>query len=191
MKVKRAYVWVSLAVFCLTQAGDAKDAGVIYTIAAEEALTGPKPADPNYIFVATNHEASITVDAAKIRDRISPLTFGACFEDLNHEIYGGLYAQMIYGESFEAGAARNESGDLLALKVVNFAPFALNTKIYITGMREMAPTANIVLLTGKSLKEDNTAENPERIAPMTGQISDAGSGFQHVFPAYSYTIIQL
>jgi alpha-L-arabinofuranosidase len=27
--------------------------------------------------------------------------YGSCIEDVNHEIYGGLYAQMIFGESFE------------------------------------------------------------------------------------------
>jgi hypothetical protein len=79
------------------------DAKVTYTISAEEALNGPKPVDPNYIFAPGPHEASITVDAAKVRGRVNPLVFGACFEDLNHEIYGGLYAQMIYGESFEEG----------------------------------------------------------------------------------------
>ena len=27
--------------------------------------------------------------------------YGPCIEDVNHEIYGGLYAQRIFGESFE------------------------------------------------------------------------------------------
>lgn len=27
--------------------------------------------------------------------------YGSCMEDVNHEVYGGLYAQMIFGESFE------------------------------------------------------------------------------------------
>ena len=27
--------------------------------------------------------------------------YGSCIEDVNHEIYGGLYAQQIFGESFE------------------------------------------------------------------------------------------
>ncbi len=27
--------------------------------------------------------------------------YGACIEDVNHEIYGGLYSQMIFGESFQ------------------------------------------------------------------------------------------
>ncbi len=44
---------------------------------------------------------TITVDAAKVVNRVSPLMYGSCIEDVNHEIYGGLYAQMIFGESFE------------------------------------------------------------------------------------------
>src|SRR5207302_3628570 len=29
---------------------------------------------------------------------------GACLEDVNHEVYGGLYSQMIFGESFQEPA---------------------------------------------------------------------------------------
>ena len=32
---------------------------------------------------------------------ISRLLTGACIEDVNHEIYGGIYSQMIFGESFQ------------------------------------------------------------------------------------------
>ncbi len=32
---------------------------------------------------------------------ISPWMYGSCIEDVNHEIYGGLYDQRIFGESFE------------------------------------------------------------------------------------------
>ena len=32
---------------------------------------------------------------------ISSYLVGACIEDVNHEIYGGIYSQMIFGESFE------------------------------------------------------------------------------------------
>ena len=46
-------------------------------------------------------QAAITVDAGKVMNRISPYMFGSCIEDVNHEIYGGLYAQRIFGESFE------------------------------------------------------------------------------------------
>lgn len=50
---------------------------------------------------AQSTQASIYVDAAKVENQISPYLYGACIEDVNHEIYGGLYAQKIFGESFE------------------------------------------------------------------------------------------
>jgi alpha-L-arabinofuranosidase len=46
-------------------------------------------------------DSSLKVDAAKVVNRITPWMYGSCIEDVNHEIYGGLYAQMIFGESFE------------------------------------------------------------------------------------------
>jgi len=46
-------------------------------------------------------DSSIRVDARKVVNRVTKLMYGACIEDVNHEIYGGLYAQMIFGESFE------------------------------------------------------------------------------------------
>ncbi|MCX8156021.1 MAG: DUF1080 domain-containing protein [Verrucomicrobiae bacterium] len=45
-------------------------------------------------------EAVITVDAAARAHRISPYLTGACLEDVNHEVYGGLDSQMVFGESF-------------------------------------------------------------------------------------------
>ncbi len=50
-----------------------------------------------YIFGQT----VISVDAAKTIATVSPLIYGAGTEDVNHEIYGGLYDQRIFGESFE------------------------------------------------------------------------------------------
>jgi hypothetical protein len=32
---------------------------------------------------------------------VSRLLTGACLEDVNHEVYGGLYSQMVFGESFQ------------------------------------------------------------------------------------------
>ncbi len=50
---------------------------------------------------AAEPDSSIKVDAGKVLNHVSPLMYGSCIEDVNHEIYGGLYAQMIFGESFE------------------------------------------------------------------------------------------
>ena len=50
---------------------------------------------------AAEPDSSIKIDAGKVLNHVSPLMYGSCIEDVNHEIYGGLYAQMIFGESFE------------------------------------------------------------------------------------------
>lgn len=41
------------------------------------------------------------VHADQVSHRLSRYLTGACIEDVNHEIYGGLYSQMIFGESFQ------------------------------------------------------------------------------------------
>ena len=47
----------------------------------------------------------IIIDAADVRNTIPHTMFGTCIEDVNHEIYGGLYGQLIMGESFEEPAS--------------------------------------------------------------------------------------
>lgn len=46
-------------------------------------------------------EARIEIQADKILHPVSRYLTGACIEDVNHEIYGGIYSQMIFGESFQ------------------------------------------------------------------------------------------
>jgi alpha-L-arabinofuranosidase len=57
------------------------------------------------LFVRTIHaqtpDATITVQADRTLHRLSPYLVGACIEDVNHEIYGGIYSQMVFGESFQ------------------------------------------------------------------------------------------
>lgn len=50
---------------------------------------------------AVPEKGKIVVLADNVSHKISPLTTGACLEDVNHEVYGGIYSQMIFGENFE------------------------------------------------------------------------------------------
>lgn len=47
---------------------------------------------------------SITIDVGTVLGNIPPYFSGSCLEDVNHEIYGGLFGQRLYGESFEEPA---------------------------------------------------------------------------------------
>ena len=46
-------------------------------------------------------ETVIQVQADQVLHPVSRFLTGACIEDANHEIYGGIYSQMIFGESFQ------------------------------------------------------------------------------------------
>jgi hypothetical protein len=49
---------------------------------------------------------AIMVQADQVLHTNSPYLTGACIEDVNHEIYGGIDSQMIFGESFAEPAAQ-------------------------------------------------------------------------------------
>jgi hypothetical protein len=49
-------------------------------------------------------DAAIRVHPGDVISRPSRLLTGSCIEDVNHEIYGGIYSQMIFGESFQEPA---------------------------------------------------------------------------------------
>src|ERR1700730_4040629 len=50
---------------------------------------------------STLPQASLTVHADQMEHPLSPYLAGACIEDVNHEIYGGIYSPKIFGESFQ------------------------------------------------------------------------------------------
>ena len=53
---------------------------------------------------ANGQDVRLSIDANRISHRVSPYLAGACLEDVNHEVYGGIYSQMIFGESFQEPA---------------------------------------------------------------------------------------
>ncbi len=50
---------------------------------------------------AQAQETVIQIRADNVLHPVSRYLTGACIEDVNHEIYGGIYSQMIFGESFQ------------------------------------------------------------------------------------------
>ena len=50
---------------------------------------------------AQAQDARLDIAADHVVGTVSRQLTGACIEDVNHEIYGGIYSQMIFGESFQ------------------------------------------------------------------------------------------
>ncbi|WP_165232862.1 alpha-L-arabinofuranosidase C-terminal domain-containing protein [Aquisphaera insulae] len=53
------------------------------------------------VAAATAEDATITVRADRKIANVSKHMTGVCIEDVNHELYGGIYSQMVFGESFQ------------------------------------------------------------------------------------------
>lgn len=58
-------------------------------------------AQPHLLHAQTSQKASITIDANKIENRISPLLYGQFLEFMYEGIKGGLHAELIRNRSFE------------------------------------------------------------------------------------------
>lgn len=58
------------------------------------------------MIAAGSKAADVNIDlrADKVIGPVSGYLTGACLEDVNHEVYGGIYSQMIFGESFQEPA---------------------------------------------------------------------------------------
>jgi hypothetical protein len=69
----------------------------LFALATVATMILTQPFSPS----AGGQQAQITVHARETLHTLSPYMTGACIEDVNHEIYGGLYSQMVYGESFQ------------------------------------------------------------------------------------------
>ena len=76
---------------------------------------------------------TISVNPAEIKTEISPNIYGTGLEDVNHEIYGGLDAQRLYGESFEEPTrftfAHGVSGAWIKSEEVDGGEFEVDRKI--------------------------------------------------------------
>jgi len=69
-----------------------------------------------FALTANAQTSKITIDATRVMNKIPAKMYGSCIEDVNHEIYGGLYDQRLYGESFEEPAPSKTFAGWTAIK---------------------------------------------------------------------------
>jgi hypothetical protein len=59
-------------------------------------------------------ETHIEVQTDRLLHPLSRFLTGACIEDVNHEVYGGIYSQMVFGESFQEPPRAKAAGPRLS-----------------------------------------------------------------------------
>lgn len=94
-------------------------------------------------------------------------------------------------KSLYASASRAEASREIILKVVNVASADQATDIKLQGAGQVEGTASLTVLTSAKATDENSLEEPTKVAPVTRSIAVAGPTFRHTFPAHSISVLRL
>jgi alpha-L-arabinofuranosidase len=88
-------------------------------------------------------------------------------------------------------AGRDENGHDLTIKVINAAAEPVSTTLNIRGVERIAPEADITVLKSDRPNDNNSLENPTKVAPVMSRTRIPAARFAHDFPANSLTLMRL
>ena len=91
--------------------------------------------------------------------------------------------------SFYSAASRDSKTGEIFLQAVNFSGTAQTMKVNLAGAQGLSETATAQVLTGLP-GDQNSIENPTKVAPVTVTLKNIGPNFRHTFPAYSVTVVR-
>jgi alpha-L-arabinofuranosidase len=87
-------------------------------------------------------------------------------------------------------AGRDDQTGEIILKVVNSAPDPAPMAIQVEGA-QIGQAAQVTVLTAANPADENTFDQPTKIAPRTEKLKVAGRTFIHTFPPHSLSIVRL
>jgi alpha-L-arabinofuranosidase len=93
-------------------------------------------------------------------------------------------------DSLYATAGENAQGNELILKVVNVTDQPMETSVVLQGVKQAEPTALASVMTGQWLDE-NSFEEPAKVAPKAETITGVSPEFKHTFPANSVSVLRV
>lgn len=90
-----------------------------------------------------------------------------------------------------AGASRTTGTNEIILKVINTSGAIQDTDLSLLGLPSAKAKGVEIVLTSASPEDENSLEQPTRIAPKTKSISSLGTHCQYSFAPYSLTILRI
>ncbi len=98
----------------------------------------------------------------------------------------GLTTRRLY-----ASASRDTvSGDVI-VKVVNTAPFPIETGISLGGVKTISGPGRAIVLTSDNPQDENTIDEPTKVSPKTETFDVSSPDFRRTFPGNSFTVLRL
>ncbi len=94
-------------------------------------------------------------------------------------------------EPLYASATRDEATGEVILKIVNPRPEPLETEVRLDGIVRIAGPATTTVLTSANPADENSFDNPVKVAPKASSLSLNGPRFQYTFAANSLTVLRI
>jgi len=94
-------------------------------------------------------------------------------------------------DRFFALAGRDERNGEMVLKAINVSKFPVMGQVSLNGAMRMAGKARLITLSSARLGDNNSFEQPAKVAPVSGALETAGDHFSYQFPPNSLTIVRV
>jgi alpha-N-arabinofuranosidase len=90
-----------------------------------------------------------------------------------------------------ASANHDDRTGEVILKVVNSAPEIRTARFQLTGATQIARSGTVTVLTSEKLTDENSLQQPRKVAPMTRRLAETGAEFSYVCPPISMSVLRL
>jgi len=90
-----------------------------------------------------------------------------------------------------ASSVEDKARGEIIVKVVNCAAGPTETVINLNGAKKLPATAEAIVLTSDSPKDENTLDEPTKVSPKTTTLQIKDNQIKHAFPGNSFTVIRV
>jgi alpha-N-arabinofuranosidase len=111
-------------------------------------------------------------------------------QKLNHKDSLNHVTPKTYPSLFYVASADHKNG-IVYLKIVNAASTALPVHIALDGVGQIQSKAKLITLHAENPGDTNSITEPQKIIPVSSEVKGIKKTFDHVFPAYSISVLQL
>jgi alpha-N-arabinofuranosidase len=93
--------------------------------------------------------------------------------------------------NLHVSAARDDLAGEIIVKAVNPSQAPVAAAIQLEGVAAVSPTAQSIVLTSAGLDDQNSFEDPVKVAPKTTALENVGAQFDYTFAPYSLTVLRI
>jgi alpha-L-arabinofuranosidase len=94
-------------------------------------------------------------------------------------------------DRFFALAGRDDRSGEMVLKAINVSRTPVSGQVNLSGAARIAAKARLITLSSERLTDNNSLDQPAKVAPVYGALETAGDHFSYQFPPNSLTIVRV